>query len=222
MRSRSLWERRIWILLVPSTTTREWLERASRTYHDQLTPAAVEYLTARGLTEEVIARFRLGVVNDPLPSHDKYQGKLVIPYLTNYGPTTLRFRRLGDGEGTKYLTLAGDIPRIFNPQALERGTRAICVSEGEIDCITAEMCDLPCIGIPGTQSWQPLWTKLLGQYESVFLLQDDGDAGKAMADKLSKFLSHNLRPIVMTGDDVNYFFLQHGREALRAKVGASN
>ena len=199
------------------------MEKASRKYHDDLTDDAVSYLVQRGISEEAIERFRLGVVADPLPGHEKYQGKLCIPYLTTYGPVTLRFRRLDGDEGSKYLTLPGDTPRIYNPQALQRGTRGICITEGELDCIVAEMCGLPTIGFPGATSWNRVWLRLLEGYTQVMLLQDDDDAGRDMAEKLGKVLP-NLRPVVMTKPpeadkgDVTTFFLHHGAEALRRKV----
>ncbi|WP_433332568.1 toprim domain-containing protein [Spirillospora sp. CA-294931] len=196
------------------------MEKASRRYHEGITPEGVEYLTGRGISPEMIERFRLGVVCDPLPGHEKYQGMLCIPYLTKYGAVTLRFRRLGES-GEKYLTMPGDIPRIFNSQALERGTRGICVTEGELDCIIAETCDLPCIGLPGATSWQPVWAYLLEQYDQVMLLQDDDEAGEKMATALGKPLRSNLRPVVMNGGDVNSFFQENGREALRGKVIAA-
>ncbi|MEU9871124.1 hypothetical protein AB0C87_25170 [Actinomadura sp. NPDC048021] len=207
-------------MLVPSSSQREFLEKASRKYSDEITQDAVEYLTGpkRGLTEEAIERHRLGVVADPLPGHETYRGWITIPYLTAYGVTTIRFRRLGDGTGDKYLTVAGDPVRIYNPEALQRGTRAICLTEGEFDCVVAEMCDMPCIGLPGAQSWQPAWSRLLEQYDAVFFLQDDDDAGRTMAKSLGKPLRGNLRTIVMDGGDVTSFFLEHGREALREKV----
>ncbi|QFG25465.1 hypothetical protein F7P10_34300 [Actinomadura sp. WMMB 499] len=130
----------------------------------------------------------------------------------------MRFRRLGEGSGDKYLSAPGDPVRIYNPEALQRGTRAICLTEGEFDCVVAELCDMPCIGLPGAQSWQPAWTRLLEQYDSVFFLQDDDDAGRTMAKALAKPLRSNLRTIVMNGGDVTSFFLEHGREALREKV----
>lgn len=213
-------------MLVPSTSQRDFLEKASRKYHDELTPEGVEYLTGpeRGLTEEAIERFRLGVVADPLPGHERYRGWLSIPYLTAYGTTSIRFRRLDGKSGDKYLSLPGDPVRIYNPQALQRGTRAICLTEGEFDCMVVEMCGMPCIGLPGAQSWQRVWTRLLEQYESIFFLQDDDDAGRSMSENIAKHLPSNFRPIVMTKPapdkkgDVTNFFLTHGREALKDKV----
>jgi DNA primase len=229
---RSFDERRVLTSLVPSSSQREFLERASQKYANDLPEDAIEYLMGpkRGLNEEAIERFRLGVVVDPVPGHEQYTGCLSIPYLSNYGILTIRFRRPSDinknalsldeldkVESPKYLTIAGDRPRIYNVAALERGLRSICVAEGEFDAIIAEMCDLPCIALPGAQSWKPLWSRLLEQYEAVFLLQDDDEAGKKLAASMGKQL-HNLRPVVMTGGDVTSFYVEHGREALREKV----
>ena len=205
--------------MIPSPSWKAFSEKASEMYHNQLTPEGIEYLTGpeRGLTEETIERFRLGLVVDPVPGHEHYQGMISIPYLTTYGVVSLRFRRFGEGDGKKYLTMPGDPPRIYNVSDLELGTRGVCLTEGEFDCMVAVQCGLPCIGLPGAQSWKSVMGRLLDQYDQVMLLQDDDDAGRKMADKLSKSL-RNLRPVVMTGGDVTSFFVDNGAEALRRKV----
>ncbi|MEU5878203.1 hypothetical protein [Spirillospora sp. NPDC047279] len=53
------------------------------------------------------------------------------------------------------------------------------------------------------------------------LLQDDDEAGEKMATALGKPLRSNLRPVIMNGGDVNSFFQENGREALRGKVIAA-
>jgi DNA primase len=216
-------------LLVPSDSQRAFLEKASRRYHEDITPEGVEYLIGRGLTPEAIEAHRLGVVVDPLPGHEQYRGHLAIPYLTSYGIVSIRYRRLSDIHadaksldeldkgGPKYLTMPGDMPRIYNVAALERGTRGMCLAEGELDCIIAELCGLPCIALPGANAWQKVFLRLLEQYDQVMLLQDDDKAGKEMADKLGRELK-NLRPVVMTGGDTTSFFCQQGAEALKRKV----
>lgn len=207
-------------MIVPSDTLRQFLERASKSYHQQLSPSVVEYLTGpeRGLTEEAIERFQLGVVVDPEPGHEQYRGCLTIPYLTPSGSvTSIRFRRMGDA-GPKYMTVAGDIPRLYNTAALERGTRAICVAEGELDCIVAEMAGLPTVGVPGANSWNPIWARLLAMYDAVYVLSDDDDAGKEFVFTLAKTLD-NVRNVPMTGGDVTSFFIENGTEELRRKVG---
>lgn len=193
------------------------MEEASQRYHEQLQGhSAAEYLAGRGLTPEVISRFRLGVVESPSQGHESYKGCLSIPYLSNYGILTIRWRPLYESDA-KYLTSPGDKDWLYNPQALERGTRGICLCEGEFDTMVAEMCGLPAVGLPGSTKWEPAWTRLFSDYQYVVLLQDDDEAGRKMAARLGKIL-RNLRPVVMTGGDVNSFFQQHGAEALREKV----
>lgn len=207
-------------MLVPSDSLRAFLEEASVKYHDQLNQSAVEYLTGpeRGLNEETIRRFRLGVVVDPEPGHENYRGCLAIPYLTPYGSViSIRFRSLPPAEKI-YLTAPGDISRLYNTESLERGTRSICVTEGEPDCWVAEMCGLPAVGVPGVQNWQSVWSRLLEPYEFVFVLSDDDPAGKQFPDILGRDLN-NVRNVPMTGGDVTSFFLEHGAEELRRKVG---
>lgn len=205
-------------MLLPSSSQSKYLEEASQRYHEQLQehPNAGEYLASRGLTEELISRFRLGVVDAPSIGHESYKGCLSIPYLSNYGVLSIRWRPLYESDA-KYLTSPGDHDWIYNPQALERGTRGICICEGEFDTIIAESAGLPSIGLPGSTKWENAWTRLLSGYQYVVLLQDDDEAGRKMAAKLGKIL-RNLRPVVMDGGDVNSFFLQHGAEALREKV----
>lgn len=211
-------------MLVPSDSLRAFLEESSKEYHNQLNQSVVEYLTGpeRGLDEETIRRFRLGVVVDPQPGHENYVGCLTIPYLTPSGSViSIRFRSLPPAEKI-YLTAPGDITRIYNTSALERGTRSICVTEGEPDCWVAEMCGLPAIGIPGTQNWNPMWADLLEPYEFVFVLSDDDEPGKELPKTMGRNL-RNIRDVPMVCSqkkgDVTSFFLEHGAEELRRKVG---
>jgi DNA primase len=212
--------------LVPSDSMRAYLEKSSTSYHDQLDAGVREYLTGeRGISEEIIARFRLGLVVDPAPGHETYRGCLSIPYLTPSGSvTSIRFRTLPPAD-KKYLSVAGDMGRLYNTVDLERGTRAICVTEGEPDCWTAVMCGLPTVGIPGATSWNPVWARLLSQYDAVYTLSDDDDAGQKLPATLGKDLDNirdvpmQIGPASLSGGDVNKFVLEYGAEELRKKVG---
>lgn len=206
-------------MIVPSNSQREFLEEASRKYAlaTKSNPDAVGFLESRGLTPEIVSRYQIGVVDDPLPGHELYRGMISIPYLTPSGSvTTIRWRNLTK-MGPKYLSSPGDIPRIYNTDALERASRAICITEGEIDALTAEMVGLPAVGLPGAQSWRPAWKRLFVQYDIVMILQDDDDAGKEFSYKLQSEME-NARTIVMTHGDVNSFFLKHGAAKLRKLI----
>jgi len=206
-------------MLVPSPSLKKFLEESSSRYQNQLSDDARDYLMERGLEERTIKQFRYGLVQDPAPGHEKYEGMISIPYPTPSGSVvSVRFRNLS-GHGPKYLSVAGEIPRIYNTADLELGTRAVCLTEGEFDTAIAWQCGLPAIGLPGAESWKPLFARLLDQYESVFILSDDDEAGQKFADLVSRDCD-NARNVPMTGGDVTSYFLEHGREELRRKVGA--
>lgn len=208
--------------VVPSASSRKFTETASRLYHDQLDDEALAYLTGpeRLLTEETIGTHRFGVVRSPEPGHEHLRGYLSIPYLTPGGECiSLRFRRLGDS-GPKYLSVAGDIPRPYGTEALQWGTRNICITEGEFDRAISIQCGLPTIGLPGANTWEKVWRRLLVQFDSVFVLHDDDEPGRELVAKIANSGLDNVRPIPMTGGDVTSYFGLHGRDGLRAKLGA--
>lgn len=208
-------------MLVPSSSLRTFLEQASINYNAAMPgSAAEEYLVAeRGISPESIERFHLGFVAVPEQGHERYKGYLAIPYLTPDGSvTSIRFRRLGD-DGPKYLTAPGDIPRLYNAIALTRPWSKICITEGELDAITAEQCGIPAIGVPGAYNWHRTWKLLLRQYDVVYVLCDDDKAGEEFGQTVSKDLD-NARVVTMTGGDVNAFVLANGCVAFKRKVSA--
>lgn len=201
-------------MIVPSNSTRLYLEKASAQYAKALPGSAAEgYLVSRGISLELASRFQLGVVSDPVQGHEQYEGWMSIPYLTPSGSvTTIRFRNLTP-YGPKYLSIPGDIPRIFNTAALERSTPGVVITEGELDAMSVELAGFPAVAIPGATSWHPSWRHLFAQYDFTILLQDDDAAGKEMSHKLSHELD-GLRTVVMRGGDTNDYLVEKGPEAL--------
>jgi DNA primase len=109
---------------------------------------------------------------------------------------------------------------MYGTEALQRGTRNICVTEGEFDRIIANQCGLPVVGIPGANSWENVWRRLLVQFDAVYMLHDDDEPGRELVAKVANSGLDNVRPIPMTGGDVTSTFAAHGRDGLRAKLGA--
>lgn len=212
--------------LVPSTSTRESLEAACQTYEEAMpgSPAEV-YLKSRGLdpTSEALASFRLGYVDRPVVGHEQYRGRLAIPYLTTAGITDIRFRALPEAsaDGPKYLSLPGAEARIFNPRGLSRPEPYVCVTEGELDCITATAAGLPAIGIPGSSMWRPYFGRALRWYQQVFVLADNDDKGAGL--KFAEQIANSVKNVVIVpmpaGHDVNSFYVENGPEALRERLG---
>lgn len=220
------------------------MEAACRTYEEAMlgSPAEV-YLKGRGLdpTSLEVRSFRLGYVDSPVVAddrgpasasagrrsgaavgHEQYRGRLAIPYLTGAGITSLRFRALPpDSEAPKYLSLPGEEARIYNPAGLSRPEPYVCVTEGELDCITATLCDLPAIGIPGASMWRPYFGRALRWYQQVFVLADSDDKGAGL--KFAEQIANSVKNVVIVpmpdGHDVNSYYCENGPEALRERLG---
>lgn len=202
------------------------LESQVRGYQEQLKGSgeALEYLAGRGLSEETVEQARLGFVADAAQGHEKFAGRIVIPYLTTSGPVGVRFRKLPSApEGVpKYQDVSGPMgkPRLYNVQSLAQdpGGSRVYVAEGEIDTLTAMQMGLTAVGISGVSKWQPFWKLLLEGYEQVFVLADNDDKGQGaeMAEAIANHMSnHDVRTVLMpSGHDVNSAFLEGGREAL--------
>ncbi|MDT0472804.1 toprim domain-containing protein [Streptomyces sp. DSM 41014] len=204
--------------LVPDPALKSFLEEATARYEGELarSPSAVEYLKKRGLSEDSAASYRLGFVENPLPGHETARGMLSVPYLTRSGVTTIRFRRLGDGDGPKYRSVPGDPPRIYNAHALLVPSDHIAICEGEFDAIAATEAGIPAIGIAGVSAWKSYFSRCFKGYRAVYILADQDDKGQGMefAEKVAEQIKNARISPMPAGHDVNSFVLAYGRQAL--------
>lgn len=216
-----------------SESQRSDLRAATNRYAQALPGSpAEEYLATRGLTapsvKDKMAEFRLGYVEDPLPGHEMHRGSLAIPYLRwsrEYGwaVVSIRFRCIEDHnckvlKHGKYMTLAGDRPRLFNTFALLKQSPVIAITEGEIDAITADICGIPAVGVPGAQSWQEYFKEPFFGYRDVFVFADGDEPGMEFATTVAKTLP-NAKIIPMPeGEDVNSLVINQGRKALMERI----
>lgn len=151
-----------------------------------------------------------------------YRGCLAIPYMRwspwrTWSVASIRFRRL-DGGTPKYMTVAGDRPRLYNTNALNRYSRDMAITEGEIDAVTAELAGVPCVGVPGSQMWKPYFRELFLGYRNVNILSDGDEAGLEFARQVAKTLP-NARIIPMPdGEDVNSLVNKQGKDALLERI----
>lgn len=198
---------------------------ATARYHQSLprSPAGA-YLVSRGLfpSNPGVEKFRLGYVAEPLAGHEQYRGMLAIPYLRKHPEhgwfvVSIRFRRL-DGSKPKYLTVAGDQPWLYNTAALIGHSPVVAITEGEIDAITAQLCGIPAVGVPGVQTWQPYYRELFLGYRDVYVLADGDEPGLEFAAKLQRTLP-NAKVIPMpSGMDVNALVIERGKQALLERL----
>lgn len=181
---------------------------------------AEEYLAKRGISQDMARAANLGVVHEPLPGHEQFRGRLVIPYMTPTGPVDIRFRALGPEE-PKYMGLAGAKTRLYNVQALQQAGDRIAICEGEIDTIILHYAiGFPAVGVPGANNWKPHYTRLLQDFETIYVFADGDKAGSDFAKHLAKEVRGVVILNMPEGEDVNSTYLEFGKEYFKEKVVA--
>ncbi|WP_459957321.1 toprim domain-containing protein [Nocardia sp. IFM 10818] len=187
-------------------------------------------MATRGLMapsiREAMSGFALGYVADPLPGHEMHRGSLAIPYLRwssdqRLSVVSIRFRCIQDhdhkGHG-KYMTVAGDRPRLYNTKALLEHSPVVAITEGEIDAITSQVCGIPTVGVPGAEAWQPHFREPFLGYRDVFVLADGDEAGHRFANTVAKSLPNAKVIPCPPGEDVNSLVMSQGKAALLERI----
>lgn len=202
-----------------SASQKTSLAKAVTTYKANI-GIAEEYLAKRGLSLTDADTVHLGVVVDPLPGHEAYVGRLAIPYLTPTGVVDIRFRAMHNEE-PKYMGLPGTSTRLYNVVALQQATDFIAVCEGEIDAITLHYkCGIPAVGVPGAQAWKKHYTRILQDFEKVYVFADGDQPGSDFAKNLARELNTIITINMPDGEDVNSTYLNLGHEYFTQKVAA--
>ena len=198
---------------------KELLGKATEKYGASIYRAE-DYLKNRGIPIEVARLASLGVVEEPEVGHEQYIGRLAIPYITKTGVVDLRFRSLNPAVEPKYMGLTGAETRMYNVIDIEKANNFIGVCEGELDTITMSGCvGIPCVGVPGANSWKKHYTRLLADFERVFVFADGDQPGTEFARSLARELPVTIIQLP-DGHDVNSMFVQEGAEYFHSRVNA--
>ena len=200
-----------------SQSQKDLLERATNKYAGSIS-LAQDYLASRGIPLEVARLARLGVVAEPEVGHEQYQGRLAIPYVTKTGVVDLRFRSLNPAVEPKYMGLTGAETKMYNVLDIDKAGDFIGVCEGELDTITLSHCvGIPCIGVPGANSWKKHYTRLLADFERVFIFADGDQPGTEFARSLARELPVTIVQLP-EGQDVNSMYVQEGSDYFHHKM----
>jgi DNA primase len=197
---------------------RELLDSATARYAANIYQAE-DYLASRGITREAARLARLGVVGEPEIGHEAFQGRLSIPYITKTGVVDLRFRSLNPAVEPKYMGMTGAETKMYNVLDIDRAGDWIGICEGELDTITLSACvGIPCVGVPGANSWKKHYTRLLADFERVFVFSDGDQPGKEFAISLSRELPVTIVQMP-DGEDVNSCYVRYGSQYIRERAG---
>jgi DNA primase len=200
-----------------SALQKELLGKATEKYGENIYQAEA-YLKNRGIPIEVARLAQYGVVEEPEVGHEAFKGRLSIPYITKSGVVDLRFRSLHPAVEPKYMGLTGAETRMYNVLDIEKATDFIGVCEGELDTITMSMCvGIPCVGVPGANSWKKHYTRLLADFERVFVFADGDQPGTEFARSLARELPVTIVQLP-DGQDVNSMFVQEGSDYFHNKI----
>lgn len=192
-----------------SVSQKELLGKAAERYAGSIF-LAEDYLKSRGIPLEVARLARLGVVEHPEVGHELFRGRLSIPYITKSGVVDLRFRSLNPAVEPKYMGMTGAETKMYNVLDVDRAGDSICVCEGDLDTLTiSSMVGWACVGVPGANSWKKHYTRLLADFERVFVFADGDQAGTDFARSLARELPVTIIQMP-DGEDVNSAFVKHG------------
>ena len=219
---------------MPNADTRKLLEKATSEYQRQLKvdEEASLYLQDRGITREAQDFFRLGVVREPIDGHESYQNRIVFPYETTSGITSLRFRVLGTprGKQPKFLSLPGEVTRIYNVLDLAENEE-IFLCEGETDTIAVWQAGYPAVGIPGANNWAPsskVLSRVFANHTVTVLTDNDdketgaGHAGQNFARDVYRTLGGCKSILMPKGHDVSSFIQEAGTDGFEKLIARSS
>jgi DNA primase len=200
-----------------SASQKDLLDKATLKYAESISQAE-GYLKSRGIPLEVARLVSLGVVAEPEVGHEAFAGRLSIPYITKTGVVDLRFRSLNPAVEPKYMGMTGAETKMYNVLDVERAGDYIGVCEGEIDTLTISRCvGIPCVGVPGANSWKKHYTRLLADFERVFVFADGDQPGTEFARSLARELPVTIIQLP-DGQDVNSMFVQEGAGYFHQKM----
>ena len=200
-----------------SASQKDLLDKATLKYAESISQAE-GYLKSRGIPLEVARLVSLGVVAEPEVGHEAFTGRLSIPYITKTGVVDLRFRSLNPAVEPKYMGMTGAETKMYNVLDVERAGDFIGVCEGEIDTLTISRCvGIPCVGVPGANSWKKHYTRLLADFERVFVFADGDQPGTEFARSLARELPVTIIQLP-DGQDVNSMFVQEGAGYFHQKM----
>ncbi len=189
---------------------------------------ALEYLNKRGLKDDWIRYFHLGLNPAPMHINPEYFGLpmtdgkqmyipkgIIIPCIIDKVVWYIKIRQ-PSGVEPKYINIRGGIPAMFNATK-SKGADVLIVTEGEFDCILAdqEVGDVAGVVTMGAATNDASgWIRYLIGAKIILAAYDNDDAGakgyKRLA-ALSPYVAHAPVPRLQATDkDITDFYLSGG------------
>lgn len=204
---------------------RKNLESAAQKYHANL-DAVLPYLESRGIPEPVAEQYQLGLVAEPFSiDHERYVGRLSIPYLTRAGVVGIRFRCLEQHDCkesgcAKYLSPKNYPVSLYNVNSLFVRGDILVLTEGELDAVVCSaMVGVAAVGVPGVDAWRPHWSLCVSDFQTVLVAADGDKAGRGMVDRITDSVPNAIGRLFPEGHDVTSLYLAEGRQGVLKALG---
>lgn len=155
-------------------------------YHDQLPEDIISWLkNERGLTEEIIDKFKLGwngkALTIPIPDKE-----------CNYAFFKFRKHPKNTSDLPKYWYTPNASTELYGWENITKPKAFLIICEGELDRLTLESNDIPAItGTSGAITFKPEWIEAIGNIPSeIFVCFDNDDAGIKGAERIAERIPH--------------------------------
>ncbi len=209
-----------------SKEQRRFLETTAAQYAEHLDDAA-DWLAGRAISLDHARYEGLGVVRNPPALHESYEGRLAIPYITEFGVVNMSFRCLRDHsckqEGcVKYLKLKGAESDLYGVRAFDDARDWVGVCEGELDSLILRQIGIPAVSNPGAKNWKSHWPNVFEDFSRVYIFADADSAGEGMFEKFQDGLAKTSAAVIKVrlpkGEDVNSTYQKYGAEAILKRI----
>lgn len=157
---------------------------------------AAESTWSRGLSPEVLKKWRIGAVKAFSPGEQRERWWVVIPLWDVGGRcVNYKFRAVPEGESDKpkpkYMTCPGRPLPLFGARALSNDLGAeVLICEGELDVLAMWDFGWQRNVVSGTSgdNWEDEWLDALEPYQAFVLMHDDDEAGEGVSNKVAEAL----------------------------------
>jgi DNA primase len=178
-------------------------------YQQNIPDRILDYLHARGITDEVIRLHRLG-----------WNGQRITIPITNRDGTIVCFKFAKDPDdptrGPKMLSSRGGSLELYGWERVLAKPCRLIICEGEFDRLVLEAHGFAAVtSTGGAGSFRQEWAADFQSIPELYLCFDHDDAGRAGARRVGQLLPHarivQLPDAVGPGGDITDFFVRLGR-----------
>jgi twinkle protein len=161
-------------------------------------PSVQRWLAARKISDATTKRYRIFADGD---------GVVLFPYMRDNEVLHIKYRSVRE---KKFWSSAGTEKLLFGWQGLDKHTRAVCLTEGEMDTLALAEYGLQSLSIPfgaGTkdkQDWIENEWDNLSRFDTIYLAMDmDGSGQKTVQELAERLGRERCRVIKLPRKDAN-------------------